>query len=474
MTASSTRASKAELLAELKVLQQENLMLQEKTEEFLLLLVTGRLLDQGLADEILFSEMVERIAVFLDIPLCAVGNFSSGEFQPLELYSLHWDLDASMLNVKITEAQLMVAMNKLQVLTLSELSGQGVTIQKAGHIISLTNLILIHIKVTPLREYIFLMADDRPSPDKLKQQLHILEEVTQKVEIHLQNQALQRGLESKNQWLGSAVKSQSKLYQESEAQFRMVMEQSPQVIEIYDMDGFQVSVNRAYEKLWGFSADTSLGTFNLFKSEAVKSTGLLAYVKRAYKGESLIVPEYEFDSRGETEAKGRGRKRWLSTQIYPLKTIEGQVRNIVISHEDITDRKIAELQILESEAKYKGLFDHSVDAIFILDPQGNYLDANIASEEILGYTVDELKQMNVKDIVHPDDLNKSGKYLQKLETDGFYKGYEGRVITKSGDIRYVEVSSIAIKMEGKMTGSHDIVRDITNRKIREAARELLP
>jgi PAS domain S-box-containing protein len=123
---------------------------------------------------------------------------------------------------------------------------------------------------------------------------------------------------------------------------RLMMVQSPAVIEFYDLDGVQVDVNEAYEELWGFPASHTVGIFNVLQSKEVEKVGLLEYVKRAYAGESVPVPEYEFDSTGPTEGRGIGRTRWLSTRIYPLKDAAGDVEGIVITHEDVTERKRAE------------------------------------------------------------------------------------------------------------------------------------
>lgn len=139
--------------------------------------------------------------------------------------------------------------------------------------------------------------------------------------------------------------------QNSEERYRLLMEESPSVIELYDMSGLQITVNKAYEELWGFPASRTVGKFNVLKSKEVESSGLMQYVKRAYAGESVMVPEYQFDPSGDTEAKGAGRVRWLNTQIYPLKEVSGKVKNIVINHEDISNRKHAEKELLFAKEK---------------------------------------------------------------------------------------------------------------------------
>ncbi len=151
---------------------------------------------------------------------------------------------------------------------------------------------------------------------------------------------------------------------ESEERFKLMMHQSPSVIELYDLDGLQIAVNKAYEDLWGFPSSKTVGKFNVLKSKEVEDTGLMVYVKDAYAGKIVKVPEYKFNPTGETEAKGAGRVRWLSTRIYPLKDMSGNVKNIVITHEDISDSKFAE----EERVKLKEKLSHSqkVESIGIL------------------------------------------------------------------------------------------------------------
>jgi PAS domain S-box-containing protein len=125
----------------------------------------------------------------------------------------------------------------------------------------------------------------------------------------------------------------------SEERFKMLMEQAPFVVELYDKNGWQIQVNHAYEKLWGIPGENTVGKLNILESQAVQNIGLIEYVKQAYSGEVVEPPESEFDW-GKTGYGGRSR--WLKTRIYPLKTTDNVVQNIVIVHEDITQEKQAE------------------------------------------------------------------------------------------------------------------------------------
>jgi PAS domain S-box-containing protein len=251
---------------------------------------------------------------------------------------------------------------------------------------------------------------------------------------------------------------------ESEERFRHLMQQSPTTIEIYDKNGLLINVNEAYEKLWGFPAETTVNKFNLFKNKEIEENGLLAYVKRAYNGDVVALPEYKFDPTKVEEAKGAGRTRWLKTKIYPLKDKEGIVSNIVITHEDISGVKFAEEDVLESEKKYRDLFDEAVNLIHIVSLDGSIVDANKAEINRLGYTKEELLKKKIWDILAPKYRDKVKENFKNLSVDNPINNSELELITKSGEIIFVEANITTHIEEGKIVAFRTIVSDLTERK----------
>ena len=134
--------------------------------------------------------------------------------------------------------------------------------------------------------------------------------------------------------------------------------------------------------------------------------------------------------------------------------------------QDITQVKKIEENIQTSNQRYRELFENMLDGIIITNHEGKMVDANPAAEKLLGYSKEELGQLSIKDIVHPDDQEKSKKYLNLLLQQGFYTNYNGQIIHKDGTPRDIQVSSNAIYKNGKIVGSRDIVRDVS--QIREA------
>lgn len=177
---------------------------------------------------------------------------------------------------------------------------------------------------------------------------------------------------------------------ESQKHFKQLMKESPSVIEVYDLNGLQIDVNHAYELLWGFEASLTLHKFNLFKSKEVERTGLLEYIKRAYAGESVSVPLYEYNSTGDTEAGGKGRVRILNTRIYPLKDSLGEVKNIVITHEDVTDREKSLLELEQKKREFEAIVREAPNPIILHSQDGKIIMLNQAWIDASGYTLEEI------------------------------------------------------------------------------------
>ncbi len=135
----------------------------------------------------------------------------------------------------------------------------------------------------------------------------------------------------------------------TEEKLQKIIDQSPVVFELYDKSGFQVQVNPAWDKLWGVPREFTLGKYNILQSEQVIKNGWVPFIKRAYAGEIVKVPDLEYDAALDPSTKGLGRKRWLSTVIYPIRDESGHVTNIAILHEDITEQKVLQEQLKSQE-----------------------------------------------------------------------------------------------------------------------------
>ncbi len=116
----------------------------------------------------------------------------------------------------------------------------------------------------------------------------------------------------------------------------------------------------------------------------------------------------------------------------------------------------------KSEEKYRGLFENASDAIFLVDAEQNYIDVNKKAVEFSGYSRQELLTKNVLDLVPEEQWPRSRKEFVKLKSERQYKNFRGKMKTRSGLLRDIEVNSSVITEDGRFVGSLDIVHDITD------------
>jgi len=149
-------------------------------------------------------------------------------------------------------------------------------------------------------------------------------------------------------------------------------------------------------------------------------------------------------------------------------------QHIVVSMvRDITERIRAEKQLVESEERYRDLFDNAQDAIYVHDLQGTYVSANRAAEELVGYTQDEIIGKNIIDFISPKDAEQIRANLnKKLEGQGM-TAYEIEVLAKDGRSVPVEVSTRLIYQNGTAVSVQGIARDVTARRRAEAERRVI-
>ncbi len=260
-------------------------------------------------------------------------------------------------------------------------------------------------------------------------------------------------------------KRTEKSLEDSERRYSSLVDQSPIAYEVYDADGVQLRVNKAYEDLWGMKVEDSVGIFNVRTDPQVELLGLKPFVERAYTGETVKLPEYEWDP-GKSGFPGRAR--WLSTRIYPLKDKSDNILNVVITHEDVTERKQAEDALRRSEGQKRAIADYTYDWESWLALDGELLWVNPAVEKLTGFSITECENMPnfPLPIVHEDDQRAFGKQLQKAIVEkSSINNFEFRISHKDGSVRWMAASWQPIFDDEKQhLGQRTSIREITEKK----------
>jgi len=147
----------------------------------------------------------------------------------------------------------------------------------------------------------------------------------------------------------------------------------------------------------------------------------------------------------------------LETRTVELETMTDEMRR------EIEERKLTEEALAKSEDKYRNLFEHANDSIFIIDQSSRrFLDVNENAVKRLGYTRDELLQLTVDDISTPEATQHSDDIIRELLNAG-HVTFERTHLRKDKTKILVEISSRVIEY-GDRQVFQSIVRDITKRK----------
>src|SRR6266576_2584045 len=99
-----------------------------------------------------------------------------------------------------------------------------------------------------------------------------------------------------------------------------------------------------------------------------------------------------------------GSVRWIWARGHGVFAPDGSLRFIEGLNLDMTRQKQAEQELRESEARFRGTFENAAVGIAHLHPTGQLLRVNETCCAIIGYSREELLQMTLQDIVHPDEL----------------------------------------------------------------------
>jgi diguanylate cyclase (GGDEF)-like protein/PAS domain S-box-containing protein len=157
--------------------------------------------------------------------------------------------------------------------------------------------------------------------------------------------------------------------------------------------------------------------------------------------------------------------RWMevvATNLFADENVEG----VVINARDVTERLQTEAALRESEARFRSAFVHAPIGMALADRGGRLLRSNQAFARMLGRTVEELADMTIRDITHPDDWDGNDDLIRRL-FDGEITSYhlEKRYLHADGHAVLVSLSVSAVRdPDGTPLYMIGQVEDITERK----------
>ena len=168
----------------------------------------------------------------------------------------------------------------------------------------------------------------------------------------------------------------------------------------------------------------------------------------------------------------KGTIKWVRSKAYPI-FINNKCVKIYGSFQDIDDKKKQELALINSEKKFKNIFEYSASGMTRINTKGKILEANKKFYELVGYTKEEVDKLTIKDVSHPEDLKRDLLLFKNLDK-GEIKSFEldKRFYSGSGKLKWVYlVVSKVTNNEGITDYFIAQLTDITEKKI--AAEKLI-
>ncbi|MDQ4127910.1 MAG: PAS domain S-box protein [Actinomycetota bacterium] len=262
-------------------------------------------------------------------------------------------------------------------------------------------------------------------------------------------------------------KSAEEALQISERRFRTIIEQSPLSIQIFSPEGQTLQVNRAWEELWGVTLDDIVG-YNILEDRQLVEKGIMPYIRRGFAGERTLIPPILYDPEETIPDLSSNAEsgRWVRAFIYPVEEEAGGIREVILMHEDITERKRAEEALRQSEENFRATFEQAAVGMAQVALDGRWFRVNQKLCEIVGYTAEELRGLTFQDITHPDDLGSDLEHVGRLLA-GEIETYsmEKRYFRKDGFIVWINLTaSLVRESSGDPRYFVGVIEDITERK----------
>jgi len=166
-----------------------------------------------------------------------------------------------------------------------------------------------------------------------------------------------------------------------------------------------------------------------------------------------------------------GREVSIDHSSSPLRDDKGRLTGAVLIIQDITERKIAENALKESETKFRNLFDYATDAIFVQSLNGRIISVNNQASKLLGYSKDELAKMKFSELINENIIDSTFMIYSSLKEKDNYQ-FETEYKRKDGTYVNVEISMRLIKLFDEEVVQL-FVRDITERKLAQEKIDML-
>ncbi|MBL7067064.1 MAG: PAS domain S-box protein [Candidatus Marinimicrobia bacterium] len=241
-----------------------------------------------------------------------------------------------------------------------------------------------------------------------------------------------------------------------------ISEQVTDSIVVTDTDFNITYVNRATEKLYGYSKKELLGktpdilNVNSHRTQIQENIYITVSSGETWTGEHL-------------NRKKNGSTFICEFKISPLKDVDDNILAYIAIQRDCTERKEAKRELEIQKIYMEELFESAPEAITILDNKDRVQKINREFTNLFGYSSSEAIGCKINDLIVPADLKAEGLKATADVAAGERVSIETIRQNKDGQRIYVSILGHPIKIEGDQLAVYGIYRDITEHKQAEEA-----
>jgi len=260
-------------------------------------------------------------------------------------------------------------------------------------------------------------------------------------------------------------KQAERALQASEQRYKQFFENAPIGIYRNTPDGRILMANPALIRMLGFSSFNTFAARNLEEGES-RST----YPRSMFK--EILHREGEITGLESAWMRTDGTEIFVRENAKAVRGDDGAVLYYEGTVEDISDRKLAERALRETEERFRQLAENIQDVVWMVDAQlSELIYVNPAYETVWGQSCEsfyrDLRSFVMP--VHPEDRARVLRILED-QVNGHYQQEEFRVIRPDGSVRWIRHRAFPIKDDqGKVYRIAGIAEDITERKHAEAS-----
>jgi PAS domain S-box-containing protein len=255
---------------------------------------------------------------------------------------------------------------------------------------------------------------------------------------------------------------------ESEANYRQLFDNAPTAIYKIDFGtGKFLKANDVVCEYLDCSQEeiVSRSPYDIMTDESKQL--LTERLNKMMLGEKVTEnPEYEIIDK-------KGKCRWLQLHSKNFYNAEGLVIGADVVAHDITERKQVTEKLLESEERYRALFDHAPLSYQSLDGEGHFIEVNQAWLDTLGYNRGEVIGKWFGDFLAPEFIDPFRERFPLFKALGKIHS-EFKMLHKNGSIRFIAFEGrIAYGPDMSFKQTHCLLSDITDHKLVEEEKRRL-